>query len=1200
VFPAESTLIVDALQTTLDSGYVTLRAFEERISSGVFSELSGLTVVAEATFPLVNGAVSATVELPIAARSFTLQLSDNAGNLLNSPPVILSGITLDTGDDPVPPPQSAPLPTEIGEWHQFRGDQQLTGRSTVVGNVTDPQILWTQFIGSRKTSLALTVNGSSASSFELPVANSSMSQAEQLSWEVGSPLFDLNGTGTLTAIEPSIYEKIGDFDPASPGLERVVVSHDGNSSDGYVRYYTRNSGSWVQQWVSPLIPSIEHGPNIIVDDIDGDGQLEIAITPWYNVYVLDLATGAIEAIQNFNAPGSESGRPYGWFGAVDLNGDGRKELVVLGDFENKIGVVGWEGDDYETLWTRLIEPGVEKKQTVFHPGFDPVADINGDGKPEIVVSIYNEAGDERWHVVAFDGMTGSVLLDLADQYLHGMEDIDGDGNLELFVTASPLGPAPATSGVIQILDFDENLLETQWVLSDAAFQTGLVQNYAANGNSDAGTGRETLLTGAIDFDNDLPVFFTRRVADATSQLIEITAWRFDGAGNFVELASATGPNLEAVATQVGSTSSPQVLITAEAVGDSSGQTVWLDSFAAEIAASNLVGPGQTSAVVGRLTTGGSPTVIVGGSAEQLVAFEVDSWTGETTVQWTSPGRGEYSGSSNFQGQQGLGNVVLADLAGDGSLATIAATETAEGYARIVALDPDGDEIWHQDFPFPGKPPEWNVGGLTTFKAGHFRSEYSQDVIVSLRQSTFHSDVYFLLDGETGEVVWTRDWGNTPGVGSHDRGAGGSQLAVYDWDSDGLDEAINIYPDVYYVLDGTGGNELDRNLAAGAAYPGIWPQGGIPIVEDFLGNGTATVFHSGSFNVVGLLDDEGDPIWYLPGSYSQFTPAVVDFDGDGSLELYLDEDAYSAATGDLLFGLSLPGTPGPAVSADIDGDGRDEAIVTSGSRLYVVGYDPIANTGSVEWSMTFDSTLGMPIVADANGDGEIEIIVISSNGTAYGIGQKAISIPGDYDQNGMVNAADYTVWRNTLGATTDLRADGNHNRIVDLADYDVWKSHFGLSNVGFGSVGAASSDNQAPASVKLSPTVDITVSQSASSIEPRTTRVPTGGIVFGHANSHVAAQSADRAFAIAQQRPTSNSTSTSRLMLARNDAFAAYHRLHPFAEQQRRGCNDIRQGDELTANIIAVTDTELLRYIQIGKSSNSEWWNDLARRHLIDS
>jgi hypothetical protein len=50
--------------------------------------------------------------------------------------------------------------------------------------------------------------------------------------------------------------------------------------------------------------------------------------------------------------------------------------------------------------------------------------------------------------------------------------------------------------------------------------------------------------------------------------------------------------------------------------------------------------------------------------------------------------------------------------------------------------------------------------------------------------------------------------------------------------------------------------------------------------------------------------------------------------------------------------------------------------------------------------------------------------------------------GDYNANGAVEAADYTLWRKTLGSATDLRADGNRNGVVDQADYELWRANFG--------------------------------------------------------------------------------------------------------------------------------------------------------------
>ena len=51
--------------------------------------------------------------------------------------------------------------------------------------------------------------------------------------------------------------------------------------------------------------------------------------------------------------------------------------------------------------------GIGNKKTLFRPGEEPVQDIDGDGKMEIVVSQFNTTGDDKWHVVALDAMTGA-------------------------------------------------------------------------------------------------------------------------------------------------------------------------------------------------------------------------------------------------------------------------------------------------------------------------------------------------------------------------------------------------------------------------------------------------------------------------------------------------------------------------------------------------------------------------------------------------------------------------------------------------------------------------------------------------------------------------------------------------------------------------------------------------------------------------
>jgi hypothetical protein len=57
----------------------------------------------------------------------------------------------------------------------------------------------------------------------------------------------------------------------------------------------------------------------------------------------------------------------------------------------------------------------------------------------------------------------------------------------------------------------------------------------------------------------------------------------------------------------------------------------------------------------------------------------------------------------------------------------------------------------------------------------------------------------------------------------------------------------------------------------------------------------------------------------------------------------------------------------------------------------------------------------------------------------------LDLPGDYNGDGVVNAADYTVWRDTFGLEGPAEpADGDGDSTVDAGDYDVWKQYFGTA------------------------------------------------------------------------------------------------------------------------------------------------------------
>ncbi len=94
-------------------------------------------------------------------------------------------------------------------------------------------------------------------------------------------------------------------------------------------------------------------------------------------------------------------------------------------------------------------------------------------------------------------------------------------------------------------------------------------------------------------------------------------------------------------------------------------------------------------------------------------------------------------------------------------------------------------------------------------------------------------------------------------------------------------------------------------------------------------------------------------------------------------------------------------------------------------------------------------------------GEVDIIEVA--------GGPVDGLAGDFNGDGFVDAADYTVWRDNLGSSDESAfapgtGSGNGSGI-DGEDYNLWRANFGMTS-GFGLVSAGPVAVPEPAAVTL--------------------------------------------------------------------------------------------------------------------------------------
>ncbi len=211
----------------------------------------------------------------------------------------------------------------------------------------------------------------------------------------------------VTSMRQAAVEPPADLAP--PGTQ-IEPTH---GSNGQFSLWSFDGISVKQHWVwTPQEHPVEYA-EVMIADLMGNGHLRGIVSSWCHVWNIDLTTGELVSHTTWDPNGANQ-RHYGFNRLIDVDGDGLLDFVNL-SLTKHIDVLRNKGGNLVHSWTHAWPDTVTTEtRSLRWPG-DPVVDLDGDGKLEIVAAVFDGLTDKRWHLGIWDAATGhskSQSLDL--------------------------------------------------------------------------------------------------------------------------------------------------------------------------------------------------------------------------------------------------------------------------------------------------------------------------------------------------------------------------------------------------------------------------------------------------------------------------------------------------------------------------------------------------------------------------------------------------------------------------------------------------------------------------------------------------------------------------------------------------------------------------------------------------------------------
>ena len=719
----------------------------------------------------------------------------------------------------------------------------------------------------------------------------------------------------------------------------------------------------------PINSSIESGgataTSFVVGDFNNDGKQDILANTTYGFVVyLGNGDGTFQPLPSLNVG---SPNPYGISSSADINGDGNLDLIGIYRDESATAITAatmvmlGNGDGTFQPPTLLDSPAVS------YYAFTAVADMNGDGIPDIVaagsfqpiISVFVGNGDGTFQApidLTLASQPGSLLVG----------DFDGDGKSDVAVStgngvAVALGNGDGTLRTPQITPMAFGILTTSAADVNGDRKLDLV---GVNGNAHGttilfGNGDGTFQVGptlpftvgaVADLNHDGRIDFVALNSGAvqillggqfSAPVVSSAHGRFTAGETGTYLLTVTNPGFSASNGSVTVTDSLPAGLTATSI------TGWPNCALATLTCSrsDILQPGSSYPPI---------TVTVGVSSNlppSVVTNQISLSNGDNTASSPDPTTIVEPSSPTIS--------ILPNPPALGQPAVLTASLPAQATGEVLFLD--------------------NGVAIGTAQVANGHASISTKLLPAGTASilaTYPGDGNYApgISPAIHPAVVAAPANSLLPPSSYSTGAGAQSVALGDFNLDGILDLVtaNSTANTVSVLlghdDGTFGANTD------------FPAGSKPMavaVADFNGDGKPdlVVGDDGTNSLSVLLGDGEGKFQATRSTQLEAGPVsifVSDFNGDGKPDLLVNQCCTSTSVylgnGDGTFTLSADCNCGPSLIGDFNNDGKIDFLTVNG-LLKLGNGDGTFQPAIVAFSGV-DTTAA---TSDLNGDGNLDVV-----------------------------------------------------------------------------------------------------------------------------------------------------------------------------------------------------------------------------------